>query len=155
MPEKPLESPLDSKEIKPVNLKRNQPWIFIGKCDAESEYSYFGQLMQRANSLDKTLIRPFRWNDWRQKEKRVAEDETVGWHHQLDWTWLWTNSWIELRTGKPGVLQSMGLQRVRHNLVIEHYLDHHASISYQYYVKDQVCSLKFILWNNQSPFNEM
>ena len=47
--EKTLESPLDSKEIKPVNLKGNQPWIPIGRTDAEAEVPYFGHLMQRAD----------------------------------------------------------------------------------------------------------
>ena len=51
--------------------------------------------------------------DWRQKEKRAAEDELVGWHHQPR---VWANSGRWWRTGKPAVLQSMGLQRVRHNL---------------------------------------
>ena len=53
--EKTLESPLDSKEIKPINPKGNQPWIFIGRTDAEAE-EYFGHLMWRANSLEKTLM---------------------------------------------------------------------------------------------------
>ena len=51
--EKTLERPLDSKEIKPVHPKGNQPWIFIGRTDAETEAQYFG-LMQRTNSLEKT-----------------------------------------------------------------------------------------------------
>ena len=54
--EKTSESPSDSKEIKPVNPKGNQPWIFIGKNDAEAEAPIFCHLMQRANSLEKTLI---------------------------------------------------------------------------------------------------
>ena len=49
--EKTLESPLESKEIKPVNPKGNQPWIFIGRTDTETPI-----LTQRANSLEKTLI---------------------------------------------------------------------------------------------------
>ena len=52
--EKSLESPLDCKELKPVNPKGNQPWIFTGRTDAEAES--FGHLMQRANSLEKTLM---------------------------------------------------------------------------------------------------
>ena len=51
-----LESPLDGKEIKPVNPKGNQPRIFIGRTDAEAEAPVFGHLMQRANSLEKTLM---------------------------------------------------------------------------------------------------
>ena len=54
--EKTLESALDCKEIKPVNPKGNQPWIFIWRTDAEAESPYFGHLMQRANSLEKTLM---------------------------------------------------------------------------------------------------
>ena len=52
--EKTLESPLDCKEIKPVNPKGNQPWIFIGRIDAETPI--FDRLMQRASSLEKTLM---------------------------------------------------------------------------------------------------
>ena len=55
VPEKALESPLDSK-IKPVNPKRNQPWIFIGRTDAEAKHQYSGHLMQRADSLEKILM---------------------------------------------------------------------------------------------------
>ena len=51
-----LESPKDSKEIRSVNPKGNQPWMFIGKNDAELKLQYFGHLMQRANSLVKTLM---------------------------------------------------------------------------------------------------
>ena len=54
--EKTVESPLDCKEIKPINLKRNKSWIFFGRIDAEAKVQYFGSLMQRANSLEKTLI---------------------------------------------------------------------------------------------------
>ena len=53
--EKALESPLDSREIKPVNPKGNQLWIFIGRTDAKVEIQYFGHLMGRANTLGKTL----------------------------------------------------------------------------------------------------
>ena len=55
--EKTLESHLHSKEIKPVSAKGNQPWIFIGRTDAEAKtLQYFGHLMQRATSLEKTLM---------------------------------------------------------------------------------------------------
>ena len=54
--EKILESPLESKDIKPVNPKGNQPSIFIGRTDAEAEAPVHGQLMQTAYSLEKTLI---------------------------------------------------------------------------------------------------
>ena len=54
--EKTLESPLDSKEIKPVNPKGNQSWIFIGRTDAEAKLQYFGHLMQRTDSFEKPLM---------------------------------------------------------------------------------------------------
>ena len=54
--EKTLESPLDCKEIKPVKSKGNQPWIFIGKMMLKLKLQYFGHLMRRANSLEKTLM---------------------------------------------------------------------------------------------------
>ena len=54
--EKTLESPLDCKEIQPVHPKGNQSWVFIGKTDVEAETPIFGHLMQRADSLEKTLM---------------------------------------------------------------------------------------------------
>ena len=54
--EKTLESPLDSKEIEPVNPKGGQSWIFIGKTDAKADLQYFGHLMWRTNSCEKTLM---------------------------------------------------------------------------------------------------
>ena len=54
--EKTLESPLDCKEIQPVHPKGNQSWIFFGRTDAEAETQYFGHVMQRAESLEKTLM---------------------------------------------------------------------------------------------------
>ena len=57
MLEKTTESPSDCKEIKPVNPKGNQPWIFIGITGTKTiKFQYFGYLMQRADSLEKTLI---------------------------------------------------------------------------------------------------
>ena len=53
---KTLESPLDGKEIKPVNPKGNQPWIFIGRTDAEAKFQHFGHPMHRTDSLEKTLM---------------------------------------------------------------------------------------------------
>jgi len=72
---KTLESPLDSKEIKLVNPKRNQPWIFIGRTDAESEAPVLWPL-DTENWL--TRIDHDAGKDWRQKEKMEAEDEMVG-----------------------------------------------------------------------------
>ena len=54
--EKTLESPLDCKEIQPVHPKRNQSWIFIGRTDVKLKLQYFGHLMWRVDSLEKTLM---------------------------------------------------------------------------------------------------
>ena len=56
MLEKTLESPLNCKEIKPVNPKGNQSWIFTGRTDAEAETPILGHLMQIINSFEKTLM---------------------------------------------------------------------------------------------------
>ena len=56
MLEKTLESPLDCKENQPVHPKGDQSWVFIGRTDVEAETQYFGHLMQRADSFEKTLM---------------------------------------------------------------------------------------------------
>ena len=56
MLEKTLESPLDCKEIQPVHSKGDQPWVFLGRTDAKAETPIFGHLMQRTDSLEKTLM---------------------------------------------------------------------------------------------------
>ena len=71
--EKTLESPLDCKDIKPINLKGNKTWIFNGRTDAEAEAQYFGHLMGRANLLGK---KPNAGKDRRQK-KGAEEDEML------------------------------------------------------------------------------
>ena len=54
--EKTLESPWDCKEIQPVHPKANQSWVFTGRTDVEAELQYFGHLMWRSDSLEKTLV---------------------------------------------------------------------------------------------------
>ena len=78
--EKTLESSLDSKEIKPVNPKGNQPWIFIGRTDAEAEAPIFWPPDAKSQLIGKD---PDAGKDWRQEEKGTTEDEMVGWHHWL------------------------------------------------------------------------
>ena len=79
--EKTLESPLDSKEIKPVNHKGNRSWIFIGRTDAEAET---GILWPPDLKNWLTGKGPDAGKDWRQEEKGMTENEIVGWHHWLD-----------------------------------------------------------------------
>ena len=73
--EKTPESPLDSKEIKPVNLKGDQPWIFIGRTDAEAEAPVFWSSDANRQLTGKI---PDAGKYWGQKEKRVSEDEMAG-----------------------------------------------------------------------------
>ena len=54
--EKTLESPLDCKEIQPVHSEGDQPWDFFGRNDVKLKLQYFGHLMRRVDSLEKTLI---------------------------------------------------------------------------------------------------
>ena len=79
--EKTLESPLDCKEIKPVNPKGNQSWIFIGKIDAEAEAPVLWPPDAESQHIWKD---PEAGKDWRQEEKGTIKDEMVGWHHQLN-----------------------------------------------------------------------
>ena len=113
--EKTLESPLDCKEIQPAHPKGNQSWIFIGRTDAEAE-----ALILWSPDVKNGLIwkDPDAGKDWRQEEKGMT-----GWDGWMAsptwWTWVWASSGSWWWAGKPGVLQSMGSQRVRHDWATE------------------------------------
>ena len=77
--EKTLENPLDSKEIKSVNPEGNQPWIFIGRTDAEAPIIWPADAKSQLTGKD-----PGAQKDWGQEEKGAAEDEMVRWHHWLN-----------------------------------------------------------------------
>ena len=77
--EKTLESPLDCKEIQPVHPKGNQPWIFIGRTDAEAP------ILWPPDAKSQLIVKaPDAGKDWGQEEKGTTEDEMVGWHHWLN-----------------------------------------------------------------------
>ena len=113
--ENTLESPLDCKEIQPVHPKGDQMWKYIGNTGAEAETSILWP-----PDVNNWLIwkDPDAGKDWGLREKRTTEDEMVGWHH-------WLNGHkFEQAPGdsegqRPGVLQSMGSQRVWHDLVTD------------------------------------
>ena len=125
--EKTPESLLDCKEIKPVNPKGNQSWIFIERTSAEAE----------------TLILwPPDVKDWltgkdSEAGKDWGEGDDRGWDGWMAsptrWTWAWVGSGSWWWTGKPGLLQSMGSQRVRHNWATErqHIVDSQYCISFR------------------------
>ena len=79
--EKTPEIPLDFKDIQPVHPKENQPWIFIGRTDAEAETLILWPPDEKSWLIWKD---PDAGKNWRQKEKGITEDEMVGWHHQLN-----------------------------------------------------------------------
>ena len=78
---KTLESPLDCKEIQPVNPKGNQSWIFIGRTDSEAEAPVFWPPDMKSQLIGKD---PDAGKDWGQEEKGTTEDEMAGWHHRLN-----------------------------------------------------------------------
>ena len=102
--EKTLESPLDCKDIQSVHPKGNRSWIFIGRTEVEVETPILWPPDVKNWLIGKD---PDAGKDWRQEEKGTTEDEMVGWHHQPD------------GHGRPGMLQRMGSQRVRHGWVTE------------------------------------
>ena len=113
--EKTLESPLDWKEIQPVHLKGNQPWIFIGRADAEAETP----VLWPPDAELTHWKRPWCW----ERVRAGGEGDGRGWAGWMasltQWTWVWASSRSWWWTGRPGVLQSLGSQRVRHDWVTE------------------------------------
>ena len=109
--ERTPESPLNLKEIKPVNPKGNQSWIFIGRTDTEAEAP---------------ILWPPDEENWligKDPDAGKIEGRRRGWDGWMasltQWTWVWASSRSRWWTGKPGVLQSMGSQRVGHDWVTE------------------------------------
>ena len=113
--EKTLESPLDCKEIQPVHPKGDQSWVFIQRTDVEAETPILWPPHAKSWLIWKD---PDAGKDWGQEEKGTIEDEMIGWHHWLNGH-VWVNSGSWWWTGKSGVLQFMGLQRVGHDWMTE------------------------------------
>ena len=116
--EKTLESPLDSKEIKPVNPKGNQCCEYsLEGLMLKLKLQYFGHLMQRTDSLEKTprlgKIESRRRRGW--QRMRWLDGITNAISLTTRWTWVWGSSMSWWWTVKTGMLQSMGSQRVGHD----------------------------------------
>ena len=108
--------PLNWREIQPVHPKGNQSWIFIGRTDAEAETPILWPPDVK------------NWLNWkrpwyREKLKAGGQEDGRGWDGWMasltQWTWVWINSGRGWWTGRPGVLQSMESQRVRHDWATE------------------------------------
>ena len=131
--EKTLGSHLDSKEIKTVNPKGNQSWIFIGRTNSEAEAPILWPPDMKNWLFGKD---PGAGKDWRQEGKRMPGDEIVGWHHWLDGcefeqapgvddcqgslaaavygvtkSWTWMSSWTELMV-EPRLVETKWLYRI-------------------------------------------
>ena len=110
------ESPLVCKEIKPVNPKGNQSWIFIGRTDAEVETPILWLPDAKSWLIWK---RPWFW----ERLKVGGEGDDRGWDGWIaslpQWTWVWVDSRSCWWTGRPGVLWFMASQRVGHDWVTE------------------------------------
>ena len=110
-----LESPLDCKEIQPVHSKGHQSWVFFGRTDAKAE----------TNTLATWCQELTHWKRLWCSEGLGAGGEGNdrgwdGWMASLTrWTWVWVNSGSWWWTGRPGMLQFMGSQRVGHDWVTE------------------------------------
>ena len=110
--QKTLENPLDSKEIQPVHPKGNQSWI--GRTDAEAETPILCHLMRRTDSFEKMMLGKI------EGRRRRGLQRMDGWMASpIQWTRVWVNSGSWWWTGRPGVLQFMGLQRVGHDRATE------------------------------------
>ena len=113
--EKTPQSPLDCKKIKPVKPKGNQPWIFIGRTDAEAEVPKQATWWEESTHWK----RPWCW----ERLKAGGEGNDKGWDGWMasptQWTWVWVNSGSWWWTEKPSMLQSIGSQRIGHNWATE------------------------------------
>ena len=110
-----LESPLDCKEIQPVHSEGDQPWDFFGRNDAKAETPVLWPPHSKSWLIGK---------DWCWERLGAGgEGDDRGWDGWMAsparWTWIWVNSRSWWWTGRPGVLQFMGLQRVGHNWATE------------------------------------
>ena len=109
-----LESPLECKEIKPVNPKGNQPWIFIGMVDTEAP------MLTTWCEEQTHWKRPWYWEGL----KAGGEGEEIAWYgwrtSLTQWTWIWADSGKWWKTGRPGMLHSVGSQRFGLHRAIEH-----------------------------------
>ena len=107
-----LESSLDCKEIKPVNPKGNQSWIFIGRTDVEAEAPVLWPPDVKNWLIRKDLDSG---KDWRQEEKGTTEDEIVGWHYQLSGHEFEQTPGVKDREAWCAVVH--GVTKIKHDLV--------------------------------------
>ena len=132
---------LGQQDIKPLNPKGNQAWIFIGRTDAEADIHWLPDaksqfIGQPGYSLATWCEELTHWKSpwcW-ERLKAGGEGDDRGWDDWMasptQWTWLWANFGRQWRIGKPGMLESMGSQRVGHDWATEQQKYHCKSFRY-------------------------
>ena len=114
--EKTPESHFDSEEIKPVSLKENQPWILNGRTDAEAE----APVLWPPDAKNRLIGKDPDSGKYTRQSGKGIDRGWDGWMTSLtQWTWVWVSSGSWWWTGRPGLLQSMGSQRVGCDWVTE------------------------------------
>ena len=114
--EKTLESPLDCKEIQSVHSEGDQSWVLFERNDAKAETRVLWPPHLKSWLIGKDSDAG---RDWGQEEKGTTEDEMAAMASPARWMWVWVTSGSWWWTGRPGMLQFMGLQRVGHDWVTE------------------------------------
>ena len=140
-----LKRPLDCKDIKPVNPKGNQSWIFIRRTDAEADFNILATWCKEPTHWK----RPWCWE--RLKARGEGDDrEWDGWMASpTQWTWVWASSGSWWWTGKPGMLQSMGSRRVGHDWATKLNYTKELVLSFKYEFKKRRYKNEMRLFNNQ------
>ena len=149
--EKTLESPLDCKEIKPVNPKGNQSWIFTGRTDVEAETPILWPPHVKNWLIGKD---PNSGKDWRREEKGTTEDEMVGWHHRCNvhefeqapgagegqWSLLWCSPWSHKESDRTERMNGVILGKERKlDIDIE---TNGEKVIWQWMQRGELCSFK-------------
>ena len=129
-----LESPLDCKEIQPAHPKADQSWVVHWKdwCWSRNSNTLATQCKELTH-----LKRPWCWERLRAGGEGTTEDEMVGWHHRLNGHGFGWTLGVGWQTGRPGVLQFMGSQRVRHDWATELNWTGNRKINYFYTITNQ------------------
>ena len=110
-----LRVPWTARRSNQSMIKEINPEYTLEGLMLKLKFQYFGHLIWRADSLEKTLMLG------KMKSKRRRGQQRMRWcmASLFQWTWVWANSWKQWRTGKPGILQSIASQRVEHDLATE------------------------------------